>query len=138
MGLFGKRREVLDLTKLQKRGILPKQLPETDNEGIVDFTSSSSASSSVPSSSSSSTSSSSAANSFNFLNSLAGASSPSLNSNNNSSSVEASDSDLSGRLRAARRAKLAEFNEMKSRLENVEYKLERLLERLSGIEDKLK
>ena len=69
MGWFGKKDEVLDLTMLQKKGLLPKESEaEVDADGLLDFSSSDSSSAG-----SSTESSRDGASALGFLGNLAGA-----------------------------------------------------------------
>jgi len=122
MGLFGRRSEdVIDLTELQKRGIL-KRAEESSlnnqNEGeIVD----------LGSNSSQTNSESSGASALSFLGDFAN-----VGANNTSNFADGASNSTSS-------AQLSEtaFNDMKVKLENTEYKLERALERLAQVEEKL-
>ena len=111
MGLFKKKGiDVLDLTLLQKRGIL--KVPE---EKDLDLTRP------FAQSSSSLAQNSTESSAFGFLDNLASNSSAS----NSAPSFNNSDSNL-------------EVQGLKNKLEDFEYKLERLLERLDSIETKLR
>jgi len=117
MGLFGKKRpDFVDLTDMRKRGILrERRSNNADSSGVLDL--------------SSSGNSSSGSDGLGFLGSLAGAGSSQANPNSNETYGE--------RLRAARRGNMAEFRNMKVKIEDIEYKMDRFLERLEKIEDKL-
>ena len=127
MGLFGKRKpEFVDLTDMRKRGILKEGAGEEAINGVLDLSSSSSVSS--PGSSTSASSSP-----LGFLGNLAGAGNPSTPAENTSTSNET----YSEKLRVARRGNVAEVSNIKVKMEDIEYKLDRFLERLEKIEEKL-
>ncbi len=114
MPLFKERGpDVIDLVDLQKRGILKKssQQIERREDDFVDFSKQSS-SSPVQSSSPSS---------FDFLNSLASSASPS--SPSSLSSSETTDS--------------TQLSSLKVKLEDLEYKLDRFIDRIVALESKL-
>jgi hypothetical protein len=107
MGLF-KEEEVLDLTKLEKRGILKeaRKMKESDanTEDYVDF--------------SSKQESSNVSNPLGFLDSLA-----STGASNASTSTNVASEDL---------------QHLKVKFEDLEYKLDRFVERLAALEEKIK
>lgn len=115
MGLIRKSQPDMDYTLLQKKGILKKSVEEKlpfkmTKEGDIDLTHLDNSSNSGM-----------AANPFGFLDSLAGASaldSPLSSSNNNSSDA---DSDIST---------------LKIKIDDLEYKLARLIERLESLESR--
>ena len=121
--------DYFDYTLLQKKGLLkieeqPKEESvKVDNQGFVDFTQSTN---SVSSSSQSSSSSAPADNMFGFLDNPASSSNPSTSSSiyGNSSSSTSSDNN-------------SDVNALRLKLDDTEYKLERLIERLAKIEEKL-
>mgnify|MGYP006929367853 CR=1 FL=1 len=97
MALFGRRKrssEIVDLSEMQKRGLLPATAPKTDSQGIVDFSGSSQGSGSF--------------DNLDFLGHLAAAGS------------ENSPGPITSSLRSARReANISErFNEMRIKLED--------------------
>lgn len=113
MSLFKERGpDVIDLVELQKRGILKKssQQPERQEDDFVDFS---------KQSSSSQSSHSSPPSSFDFLNSLASASSPSPSSQ---PPMQLDDAQLAS---------------LKVKLEDLEYKLDRFIDRIVALESKL-
>ena len=132
MGWFRKRRgeDVIDLTDLYKRGLLKSQevTEESTSDGdLVDFSSSGG----VGGGESSSSSGSEGASALGFLSNLAGA---------GSSAGESSDpsyGSYTNKLKEARRSNLAEFNTMRIKLEDLEYKLDRFIERIDKMEEKL-
>jgi hypothetical protein len=133
MGWFKKKREIVDLTDMQKRGLLPENASSNseismDEEGVVDFSSNSS---SVGTGASSEDTSG-----FGFLSGLAGAG----NVEESSSVANVSSTEDVGRytqrLRKAR-ASASNLDHLQTKIEDVEYKLDRFLERLEKIEDKL-
>lgn len=109
MSIFKKKEgiDVLDLTLLQKRGIL--KVPEI-KEDFIDLTKSQNTSNE--------TASSSAASPFSFLDSLAQS-----NSTSSTSNITSNNS--------------AEVSNLRVQIDNLEFKIERLLERLDKIESKL-
>jgi len=115
--------DFIDYTMLQKRGFL-KKAPEAksdikvNSDGMIDFTQMQNTSSNASTNTASTSSSP-----FDFLNSMAGvgASSPS-----SIPAIFSSSSDTN-----------SELNALKFKLEDTEYKLERLVERLAKIEEKL-
>ncbi|MEK6852848.1 MAG: hypothetical protein AABX59_03125 [Nanoarchaeota archaeon] len=132
MGLFGKKKDVVDLTELQKSGVLQrsqeveKKLGEySKNENnVVDLSGFARKQTNVESVSSGGT------GEFGFLGNLAGA-------GNTETSSTGDYGSYTEKLKVARAGKLAEFNHMKVKLEDLEYKLERLIERLERIENRL-
>ena len=111
MGLFKKRGDVIDLTKLKRSGVLDRSLKVAKeneaggvNEGrVIDLRENSNNISST------------SGNDFGFLSGLAGA---------GSFGDSGSESSSSG-------------NELKNKIEDLEYKLNTLIERLEKIEEKL-
>ncbi len=125
MGLFSRKGDFVDLTDMQKRGLLKEQVKnfETDSEGVVDLSSSNS---SIVGSSNSEDSLG-----LGFLSGLASA---------GSKPVENSDSETgkyTNRLRIAR-ANVTDISSLKIKVDDIEYKLERFLERLEKMEDKIR
>ena len=116
MPIFKKKDDVLDLTDLQRRGLLKKaaeiekQQSEASSDGYVDLDDSGGTSSS----------SDSGASALGFLDSLAGVG---ASSSGTSSMSSGSDS--------------LEIQGLKNKLEDLEYKLERFTEKLAMIESKL-
>ena len=117
MGWFSrKNKEVIDLTKLRDSGVLQRsqeiarQNQSLNSNDVVDLSSSGSS-----------------GNSGNdFLDSLA---SVGAASNASESVVD--------KLKAARHSNIGAVNELKNKIEDIEYKLERFIERLKKIEEKL-
>ena len=110
MGFFKKNDEVLDLTLLQKKGILKKamQQDEEPNYGkTIDLTQSPSTPGQSPASSNSP---------FDFLDTLA-------QSNQSNSQTQLNNSE--------------DLQHLKIKFEDIEYKMERLIEKLARIESKL-
>ena len=144
MGIFSKKGkgDTIDFTYLQKRGLLPPpkhrytaKLP-TSSDGVVDFRNIASSESSTSTQTSSSSSDSGA---FGFLANMASAATPAETQKPAETSFPSIEGfDTSGDpIKAARRARLAEFNSMKVKLEDLEYKLERSLERIAQLESQL-
>jgi TolA-binding protein len=135
MGLFRKKgkSDTLDFTELEKRGIIrPSPAMETNNDGIVDFASSSSPStSSTPPNTSSSTSSGSSP--LGFLSSLASA------STTTTTTTQESPGPITDSLRTARHRQQtnAEVNELKIKLEDNDYKLSNLADKIRELEEKI-
>ena len=116
MGLFGKKRaDFVDLADMRKRGIL-RESARVDEQGIVDL-----------GSSGSSGSASTISGGFDFLGNLAGA----------GNSSESGGGSYTNKLKALRFGPNAELKNLKVKMEDIEYKLDRFLERLEKIEDKL-
>ena len=119
MGWFSrKNKEVIDLTKLRDSGVLQRsqeiarqnQSLNSNSKDVVDLSSFGSS-----------------GNSGNdFLDSLA---SVGIASNASESVVD--------KLKAARHSNIGAVNELKNKIEDIEYKLERFIERLKKIEEKL-
>jgi len=118
--MFGKEGDYIDYTLLKKRGLLRAGSDRSvGNDAVVDMTSLSS-SPSMSSSSSSSSFNSSSGSPFDMLNSLASTSSGSESSSSFSSSSENSD-----------------LGALKLKIEDIEYKLERLIDRISVLDSKM-
>jgi len=119
MGWFRKKSgpEIIDLTDMQKRGLLPAAVPEANEHGIVDL-----------SSGSTQASSSSSSGDMDFLSGLAGVDS------------HPSPGPVTSGLRAARHGVKtdARVNEMKLKIDDNEYKISQLSERIMELEAKLK
>lgn len=113
MRFFGRKKgvEVVDLTEMRKRGLLRRR-SEIELSSVKPSTSS-------------------GTSALGFLDSLASANAAS------SSSVGSGYGSYSDKLKSLRSSRLAEFNSMKVKLEDMEYKLERLIERLGKIEGRL-
>ena len=120
MGWFGRKKgvEVVDLTEMRKRGLLRRR---REKDEVVEL-------GSVKPSASSGASGASA---LGFLDSLASANAAS------SGSQGSGYGSYSDKLKSLRSSRLAEFNSMKVKLEDFEYKIERLIERLEKIEARL-
>jgi len=103
--------------------------------GIIDFTQSQSFSSG--NTSNTSTSSDPGASALGFLSNLANSGAASASNDTGSHVEDSSYGSYTDRLKLARKSKLAEFNSMKIKLEDTEFKLSRVLERLEQIERKL-
>jgi hypothetical protein len=146
MGLFGfgkTRGEIVDLTDMQKRGLLKTQIDDDEDENLMSGTLDLSSSSSTSSGSSMSSSSDSADSSgLSFLGNLAGASDSSTSSGTSSSASESA-ANYRERLRAARQGSVQtgsglEVNHVKSKVEDMEYKMDRFIDKLDAIEERLK
>ena len=117
MGILGKKGvETIDYTLLQKKGFIKKKEEQktpysVDSQGMVDLTGNAAKTDSMSADSSSSP--------FGFLDSLAGAS---------SSNSSASHFDSNGGV---------EINAIRIKIDDLEYKLSNLLEKLALIESKL-
>ncbi len=123
-----KKRDVIDLTRLQKQGVLErsKQIEEgkqnpNSSSGVLDL------SPSQPSTGDSNP----LAGFFGNVDSSSSFSTESENKN------ETSYGSYTDRLRAARNSKTDEINSLKIKLEDTEYKLEKVLEKLGIIESRL-
>ena len=119
MPFFKKKRsvDVVDLTDMQRRGLLKTSIPEKNEEGIVDLSSSSSSPAG------------------DFLSSLAG-----FGANSSVERIHPSPGPIISNLRAARQRGLADtkINELKLKLDDNDYKLNTLIERVKELEDRLK
>lgn len=129
MGIFRKRSDsmdVIDLPMLEKRGLI--KIPKRKNSGLksrdgfLDFTDARAENIALSrlTNSSSSSSAGSSGSPFNFLDSLAGA------GNTGNSLSSSSSGDSSG------------LNELKIKIEDLEYKLGRLLERIESMDSKMR
>ena len=156
-----KKESFIDLTSMKKSGLLDRSMEikrmqvSSETSSISSYPSSTAPPSSYPSSTkSSSNRASSDTSAGGFLNFLDN--SPSISPTNitsteptspysftpsyPSSSQTATPSSpedttsYNARLRMARRTKMAEFTQLKSKVEDIEYKLDKLLERLDQIE----
>jgi hypothetical protein len=127
MGLFGRKKssEVVDLSDMQKRGLLKREarIPESNTSGVVDFSSSSGSSSTGKD----------VSRDVDFLSGLAGAGVDLRGSNESYGNVTDS-------LRAARRRNIAsaDLNEMKLKVDDNEFKIEQLNEKIKELEMKLR
>lgn len=129
MGWFRKKKDVIDFTKLDEQRALRKarearSVANTANSsGVIDFTSSTGSSSTSDSSSSDT-----GAGALGFLSNLA-----------NVGSSNDSGGPYTERLREARKTRLGleEVNHMKVKMEDAEYKLNRVIDRLEKVEEKL-
>ena len=137
MGWFKKKGvDVVDLGEMQRKGYLRGDSGEVDEEGIVDLGVSPVASSSE----SSSPPTPSGGSMFGMLDSLAGAgNSSSESSSGGESGVTSfgSSGGYSDKLKVARGSRLAEFNSMKVKMEDIEYKVDKMIERLEALEARL-
>ncbi len=132
MGWF-KKKDVIDLTRLQKQGILDRAqrissaqtTPIQTDSGIIDF-----------GSTASSPSQSSSDDSNPLANFFSTDTSPST-STDFTNSQQSSYGSYTERLRAARTANATDVSALKNKLEDTEYKLERALEKLAIIESRL-
>ena len=143
MAWFSRKKspDVIDFTKLQKEGVLQRsqetrmrQATESES-GVIDFTQSQSFSS--QNTGSASTSSDPGASALGFLSNLAGSGAANTSNDTGSHVEDASYGSYTDRLKLARKSKLAEFNSMKIKLEDTEFKLNKVLERLDRVERKL-
>jgi hypothetical protein len=120
MGLFRKKKDVVDFTRLQKQGILDKVKTEktsTESSGFMDL------------GSSSNTTNDEGASALSALSSLASA------GTSESSEISTfSTPSYTDRLKRARIESKQE-NEVKNKLDDMEYKMDRILERLAKLED---
>lgn len=125
MGWFKRKgSDVIDLSNMQKRGLLPESVPEKNEEGVVDFSSSSEVS---PSASSSS-------GDLDFLSGLAGASA------STQTNVQSSPGPVTSSLRMSRQKHQleAQVNEMKLKMDDNEYRIGQLNEKIKELELKLR
>ena len=125
MGVFGKGEEYVDYTLLKKKGILKlkeeQALKNTKIEGgFIDFTAMRNEPVSNEKSSSENTT---MPNNFGFLADMASASS------SNSNPLTSFDNNL--------RIDEKEFNMLKVKMDDMEYKLDRFIERIDKLEEKL-
>lgn len=120
MGWFRKKSgpDVIDLTDMQKRGLLPAAVPEANEQGIVDLSSDSYTQ----------VGSSSSSGDMDFLSGLAGVES------------HPSPGPVTSGLRAARHGVKvdARVNEMKLKIDDNEYKISQLSEKIMELEEKIK
>ena len=146
MGWFGKRGETVDLTDMKKRGLLPPvSESEVNEDGVVDLSGSFNSSAGE---SNSSSESGGETGGFGFLSGLAGAgvssesteSQPDSDSSSwnvgESSSLAGESGSYTERLRRARTS-ASNLDHLQTKIDDIEYKLERFLERLERMEDKL-
>ena len=151
MSIFGKKvkGETIDFTYLQKRGLLkpPRHtykvnLP-TSSDGVVDFRGLATSQQTQPSEQLPQQSQESSG-AFGFLANLAGSAPAEQTSSGIDFPAAASgfgaDTGVEhqDRVREARRARLAEFNSMKVKIDDLEYKLERSLERIAQLESQIR
>jgi hypothetical protein len=127
MGIFGKKRsvDVIDLSDMKKRGLLPDKIPNKDPSGVVDFSfDSSNISKRVGSDSDGSI------GSDDFLSNLAGV----------GGGVAESPGNVTSSLRAARARVQSNVhvNELKLKIDDNEFKVGRLEERIKELERKLR
>ncbi len=133
MGLFRKRVDDVDLVEMQRKGILQKSRDIEERRGVndgrvVDLRTFGRAGSSTAQSSP-----------LSFLDSLAGAASTnSPLTNNAEQNVFGNSGDsFTENIRAARESKLAEFNSVKVKLDDIDFKLQNLIERISVLEARM-
>lgn len=125
MGFFNRKRDVVDLTNLRKRGIIKEDDKDEFSDSPVLDLSNPSSTTSV-----SQNSSSSGSGGFDFLGALA-------NANSNSENSEKGESNsYVDKLRERRMNRMAD-NHLKVKFEDLEYKFDRLVERLEKIEERL-
>ena len=125
MGVFGKEDEYMDYTLLKKKGILKLKKEETLKNtkmegGFLDLTSMRNEPSSSEQSNSSNTT---MPNNFGFLADMASAG---LNSQSNQTSF---DNNL--------KIDEKEFNMLKVKIDDIDYKIDRFIERIDRLEEKL-
>jgi len=143
MGLFKKKGDVIDLVKLSEKGVLQRSRAiASRREGVnlnggevLDLTHSSSASSN-----SGGSGVGSEGGGDDFLSSLAGfgaGNSGSVGIGNSNLGVSSTSGGVRESLRAARYSKSGDVNALKIKLEDMNYKFERLLERLEKIERRI-
>ena len=155
MAFWRKKRDVIDLTRLQKQGVLDKvnamnqgqEIGQESSEGFVDMSASSGYGSyGSPSVSSSSSGEDEGVSALAALGALASAgitgaseSSKDVSSGSGSSWESDSSSVSSGsytdRLKDARSVKLTDLHEVRHKVEDMEYKLDRLIERIAKLEE---
>ena len=142
MGWFSKKDEdVIDLTHLQNRGILKRSSEIAQNviknpsgERIIDLSGTNT--SPTPQTSTTSTSSDNSS-ALGFLSDFASAATHTDSTQQSSYFAESAPGSMTENIRAARRAKFGEVNQLKLKLEDTEFKLEQTLQRLTKIEEKL-
>ena len=109
-----KKTDIVDYASLYKRGIIPKPIPQKNEEGLVDYSKKQEVSSND-----------------NFLNSLA--------SVGNSINLHPSPGELTTGLRKARSKNILEsqLSEMKIKLDDSEYKIKILTEKVLELEKRM-
>lgn len=125
MDWFKKKREVLDLTDMQKRGIFNPKLDNEINESdVLDL-------SNIGKNSQSISEKSFDNSNFSFLGNLAGAG----ESSDSSNSISNKSNSYTKELRRVRESYGTE-NHLKTKIEDIEYKIERLIERIEKLESR--
>lgn len=138
MGWFSsKKDDVVDLTMLQRKGLLKTRSNVKDEEGFVNLGTNNNSNEGSSSNSDVGTSA------LGFLGNLAnvGKSESSSSSGINptpSTSINSSSGGYLSNLKAARKSKFAEFQHMKVKIEDIEYKVDRFIDKLDAIEDRLR
>ena len=121
MGLFSFRRknsvDVVDLTDMQKRGLLPTKMPKANEEGIVDYSRKIETSANANNS-----------DGLDFLSNLAKA------------NLDPSPGPITSSLREARQKTQieAEINHLKLKLDDNEYRISEVNQKIKRLEAKLK
>lgn len=116
--------DVVDLSDMQKRGLLPKPTPEKNEAGVVDLSSKRDSSSS---------------GNFDFLGHLAGAGIGETGDSSIVSDLRPSPGPVISSLRSARqRGQLnSDINEMRLKMDDNEFKLSSLIEKIKEIESRI-
>jgi hypothetical protein len=137
MGWFKKKEEVIDLTKLRDKGVMQRSLEiarrrEGDNssEDTVDLTNSTMQKGSKGLNNSNGSLGESAMGN-DFLSALAGAGSNIGEGGENPESL-----DVVSNLKEVRKSRSKDFNELKNKIEDIDYKLNSFIERLDKLEEK--
>ena len=149
MGFFKKRSQsgtdVVDLSDMKRRGLLPDKLPEADSQGVVDF--SNYDDTSFPRSSdvgdvSSTSNGPSSSSAGDFLSSLAnvGMSTNSGFENNSGAGIQPSPGPITSQLRAARaRGQIeTQVNEIRIKVDDNEFKIGQLTEKIKELDAKIR
>jgi hypothetical protein len=135
MGIFGREGEVIDYTLLEKKGLLrapKKKKPEIEfktEEGFVDFTSIPHQTGTIEPSVSV-TAAPEPVPDLGFLNEMAGVGASSSSSlTNETPNLSSNDGEI--------KARLLELNAMKIKIEDLDYKVEKFIEKMDRIEELL-
>lgn len=131
MGLFGRKKgpEIIDFSDMQKRGLLPAGVPKADEQGVVDFSSVSQTQTGLLSEGNS------GSGGDDFLSNLAG-----VGARTEPSEVQPSPGPVTSSLRLARQKGQLDkhVNEMRLKIDDNEYKIRKLSERVMELEEKLR
>lgn len=140
MGVFGKEEEYIDYTLLKKKGLLKAKEEQAHKNiktegGFIDFTSMRNESSSNNAPSSPAASTTSAFSNFSFLGEMT---SSAGNGQENPSSPAGFDSVFSGTpIPTLENTDGKEINALKIKVDDLDYKIDRFIERIDKLEEKL-